>query len=84
MCYSVICYLFQEKLGYLEGPLELPPNDIKLLKDKAKSANKDPSQFKIILGASPAVTDLHYAGEEREDGNHRFPLTGTIEQIYIQ
>ena len=64
-------------MDYVERSLQLLANDIKLLKDKAKAASKDPNQFKIILGSSPTtVSDSHFANK-----NHRFPLTGTIEQI---
>ena len=68
-------------MGYVERPLELLADDIKQLKDKAKSANKDPNQFKIIFGSSPTIVDSGSSTNKTSNEGHRFPLTGTIEEI---
>jgi probable F420-dependent oxidoreductase len=66
-------------LGVIGGPLEYLENTIKIIKDKAKRANKDPNSFKIILLTYPKIIDSKNKTRTEED--QRFPLTGTIDQI---
>ncbi len=64
-------------LGVIAGPLEYLEDTIKTIKDIANKANKDPDNFKVILGTYPNIVD----SESRiTNEGQRFPLTGTIDQ----
>ena len=62
-------------IGVVAGPLEYLDNSVKMLRDEARQAGKDPNQFKILVLTSPHITNSGYKG------NQRFPLTGTIEEV---
>jgi probable F420-dependent oxidoreductase len=68
-------------LAVVGGPLEYTDNIIKTIKDKAKKANKDPNNFKVILLAhlNVALDSKSHSTTTNED--QRFPFTGTIDQI---
>ncbi|MGH9909565.1 MAG: LLM class F420-dependent oxidoreductase [Nitrososphaerales archaeon] len=61
-------------LGVVFGPLEYLDNSVKMLKDEAKRAGRDPNEVKIIVLTSPQVRDSGIKGE-------RFPMTGTSEEV---
>lgn len=61
-------------LGVVFGPLEYLDNSVKMLRDEAKRAGRDPNEVKIIVLTSPQVRDSGSKGE-------RFPMTGTIEEV---
>ena len=63
-------------LGVLAGPLHYLQGSINTIKELAKKAKKSASKFHTIVLAYPNVTDSDLSGQD-----HRFPLTGTIEQI---
>jgi hypothetical protein len=62
---------------YLCYGLEYLENTIKTIKDIANKANKDPNNFKVILGTYPNIVD---SKSQLTNEGQRFPLTGTIDQ----
>ena len=64
-------------IGVVAGPLEYLENSIKMLRDEAKRAGKDPNAFEILVLTSPQVMDS-VSGKK---GSQRFPLTGTIAEV---
>jgi probable F420-dependent oxidoreductase len=71
-------------LAVVGGPLEYTDNTIKAIKDLAKKANKDPSNFKVVLLAHLNIA-LDSKGQSTSstttNEDQRFPFTGTIDQI---
>ena len=66
-------------LGGIGGPLEHLENAMKIMRENANRANKDPKNFQVILLTFPNIVDsgrrtIHEEGQ-------RFPLTGTIDEI---
>ena len=69
-------------LAVVGGPLEYIDNTIKIIKDIANKANKDPNNFKVILMAYPKVAlDSKSQSTSTTNEAQRFPFTGTIDQI---
>ena len=66
-------------LGGVGGPLEHLENTIKVIKDNANKANKDPNNFEVILLTYPNITDSK--SQTTNEESQRFPLTGTVDQI---
>jgi probable F420-dependent oxidoreductase len=65
-------------IGMVVGSLEDFKNTVNMIKDKArKEANKDASNFKIILLTYPNIMDLSPSKRESQ----RSPMTGTIDEI---
>ncbi len=62
-------------IGVVAGPLGYLESSMKMLRDEAKKAGKNPDEFKVLVLTSPVVTDSTQAKGER------FPLTGTIEEV---
>jgi hypothetical protein len=50
-----------------------------MLKDEARKAKKDYGQFKIILEGEIRI--LNYSSSSHKDGQKRFPLAGTSEEV---
>jgi probable F420-dependent oxidoreductase len=67
-------------LAVTAGPLEYLDNTIKVIKEIANKANKDPNNFKVILLAHLNV-DLDSKSQSTTNEGQRFPFTGTIDQI---
>lgn len=63
-------------LAPIGGPLDVLKNNIKSLKDQANKANRDPNELKIIAITFPQITT-----STNNDKSHRFPLTGTVDEI---
>jgi hypothetical protein len=65
------------------GPLEYLDNTIKNIKDIANKANKNPSNFKVILLAhlNVALDSKSQSTSSSANEGQRFPFTGTIDQI---
>jgi alkanesulfonate monooxygenase SsuD/methylene tetrahydromethanopterin reductase-like flavin-dependent oxidoreductase (luciferase family) len=68
-------------LGGVGGPLEHLENTIKVIKDNANKANKDPNNFEVILLTFPNIVDSKKNQTTNEESQRRFPLTGTVDQI---
>jgi probable F420-dependent oxidoreductase len=70
-------------LAVVGGPLEYIDNTIKAIKDIAKKANKDPSNFKVVLLAhlNIALDSKGQSTSSKTNEDQRFPFTGTIDQI---
>ncbi len=66
-------------LGGIGGPLEHLENPMKMIKENANRANKDPNNFQVILLAFPNIVDSN-SRTTHEEGQ-RSPLTGTIDEI---
>jgi probable F420-dependent oxidoreductase len=66
-------------LGGIDGPLEHLENPMKMMKENANRANKDPKNFQVILLTFPNIVDSD-RGTTYEEGQ-RSPLTGTINEI---
>ena len=66
-------------LGGIGGPLEQLENTMKMLKENANKANKDPNKFQVILLTFPKIVDSNSQSTNEKD--KRFPLTGTIDEI---
>jgi hypothetical protein len=66
-------------LGGVGGPLEHLENTMKIVKDNANKANKDPNNFEVILLTFPNIVDSN-SQTTNEEGK-RFPLTGVIDEI---
>jgi len=64
-------------IGVVAGPLEYLQNSIRMLRDEAKRAGKDPNAFDIFVLTSPEIKDFGSA----KKGDQRFPLTGTVEEV---
>ena len=64
-------------IGVVAGPLEYLEYSVKMLRDEAKRAGKDPNAFEILVLTSPQVMDSVSA----KKGNQRFPLTGTVAEV---
>lgn len=64
-------------IGVVAGPLEYLENSIKMLRDKAKRAGKDPKAFEVLVLTAPQVMDSVSA----KKGSQRFPLTGTLAEV---
>jgi hypothetical protein len=56
--------------------LESLDDNIKVLKDKAAKANKNPNDFRIIFIISRKIFNSN-----KEVGNSRIPFTGTIDEM---
>ena len=65
-------------LGQIVGPLEYLENTLKTIKDITNKANKDPNNIKVILFTYPIIVD---SKSQSTNEDHRFPLTGTIDQV---
>ena len=65
-------------LGTFGVPIEQIEENIKSIKQNAKNANKNPTNFKVILLAFPNIVEKN---NEDLDSNHRYPMVGTIDQI---
>jgi probable F420-dependent oxidoreductase len=70
-------------LAVVGGPLEYIDNTIKVIKDIAKKANKDPNNFRVILLAhlNIALDSKSQSTSSKTNEDQRFPFTGTIDQI---
>jgi probable F420-dependent oxidoreductase len=70
-------------LAVVGGSLEYIDNTIKSVKDIAKKANKDPTNFKVILLAhlNIALDSKSQSTSSTTNEGQRFPFTGTIDQI---
>lgn len=70
-------------LAVVGGPLEYIDNTIKSIKDIAKKANKDPTNFKVILLAhlNIALDSKSQSTSSTTKEGQRFPFTGTVDQI---
>jgi probable F420-dependent oxidoreductase len=70
-------------LAVVGGPLEYIDNTIKVIKDIAKKANKDPNNLRVILLAhlDIALDSKSQSTSSKTNENQRFPFTGTIDQI---
>jgi probable F420-dependent oxidoreductase len=66
-------------LGGIGGPLEQLENPMKMIRENASIANKDPKNFKVILLAFPNIVDSNNRTTHEE--GQRSPLTGTIDEI---
>ena len=66
-------------LGGIGGPLEHLENPMKMIKENANRANKDPKNFQVILLTYPNIVDSN-SRTTHEEGQ-RSPLTGTIDEI---
>jgi probable F420-dependent oxidoreductase len=64
-------------LGVLGGPIGQVKDIMNTIRENAKNANKDPNNFRVILLTYPNVVE----SDEKKNGDSRFPLTGTIDQI---
>lgn len=63
-------------IGAVAGPLEYLQAGVNTLREEARKAGKDPSQFKVLVLTFPSVTDSGSGSSSR-----RFPLTGKLEEI---
>ena len=75
----IVNYDINGWLGGVGGPLEQLGNTIKIIKDNAKRANKNPNNFKTILLTFPNLADPK--SQTTIEESKRYPLTGTIDQI---
>jgi alkanesulfonate monooxygenase SsuD/methylene tetrahydromethanopterin reductase-like flavin-dependent oxidoreductase (luciferase family) len=66
-------------LGGVGGPLEYLDNTMKMIKENANRANKDPNNFQVMLLTFPNIVDSN-SRTTLEDGQ-RSPLTETIDEI---
>jgi probable F420-dependent oxidoreductase len=66
-------------LGGISGPLEHLENPMKMIKESANMANKDPKNFQVILLTFPNIYDSNNRTTHEE--GQRSPLTGTIDEI---
>jgi probable F420-dependent oxidoreductase len=66
-------------LGGIGGPLEHLENTMKMIKENANRANKDPENFQVILLTFPNIVESD-RGTTHEEGQSS-PLTGTIDEI---
>jgi hypothetical protein len=66
-------------LGGIGGPLEHLGNSMKMMKEDANRANKDPKNFQVILLTFPNIVESD-RGTTHEEGQSS-PLTGTIDEI---
>ena len=57
--------------------MEYIENNIKSIKVQASRVNKNPDNFKIIIGASPNVIE----GQSSKSEENRFPFSGSIDEI---
>jgi len=64
-------------IGVVAGPLEYLEFSVKMLRDEAKRAGKDPKAFEILVLTSPQVVDSASARK----GSQSFPLTGTVAEV---
>jgi probable F420-dependent oxidoreductase len=64
-------------LGVLGGPIEQVKDIMNTIKENAKRANKDPSNFRVILLTFPNVVESNGGKSD----NSRFPMSGTVDQI---
>jgi hypothetical protein len=55
--------------------LEYIENNIKSIKVQASRVNKNPDNFKIIIGASPNVIE----GQSSKSEENRFPFSGSVD-----
>jgi probable F420-dependent oxidoreductase len=60
-------------------PLERLENNIKILKDKAAKASKNPNEFRIIVLLYPGR--YSNSNKEKEVSNSRISFTGTIDEM---
>ena len=70
-------------LAVVGGSLEYIDNTIKSVKYIAKKANKDPTNFKVILLAhlNVALDSKSQSTSSTTNEDQRFPFTGTVDQI---
>ncbi len=60
------------------GPLEQQEQAIKVLRDSARKANKDPSNIRIVVLTYPNVLD---SSSTSSSNQQRLPMSGTIDEI---
>lgn len=72
-------------LGALGGPIEQIKNIMNTIRENAKKANKDPSNFRVILLTYPKIIESNEqntnSSSSGSGSNNRFPMNGTIDQI---
>lgn len=66
-------------LGLIGGPLEHLENPMKMIKENADRANKDPNNYQVILLTFPNIVDSNNRATHGK--GQRSPLTGTIDEI---
>ena len=59
------------------GPLEQQEQAIKVLRESARKANKDPSNIRIVVLTYPNVLDSSTPSSNQQ----RLPMSGTIDEI---
>jgi len=79
----IVTYDTDGWLAVVGGPLEHLDNTIKTIKDVANKANKNPTNYKVILTAYPkvALDSKSQSTSSSANEGQRFPFTGTIDQI---
>ncbi len=65
-------------LGTFSAPIEQIEENIKIIKQNAINANKNPNNFKVILLAFPNIMEKNNLNS---NGNQNNPMMGTIDQI---
>lgn len=66
-------------LGGIGGSLEHLENHMKMIKENANRANKDPKKFQVILLTFPNIVDSN--SQMANEEGQRVPLTGTIDEV---
>jgi probable F420-dependent oxidoreductase len=68
-------------LGGIGGSLEHLENHMKMIKENANRANKDPKKFQVILLTFPNIVDSNSRSQMADEDGQRVPLTGTIDEV---
>jgi probable F420-dependent oxidoreductase len=66
-------------LGGIGGSLEHLENHMKMIKENANRANKDPKKFQVILLTFPNIVDSN--NQMANEEGQRVPLIGTIDEV---
>jgi probable F420-dependent oxidoreductase len=66
-------------LGGIGGSLEHLESHMKMIKENANRANKDPKKFQVILLTFPNIVDSN--SQMANEEGQRVPLTGTIDEV---
>jgi probable F420-dependent oxidoreductase len=68
-------------LGGIGRSLEHLENYMKMIKENANRANKDPKKFQVILLTFPNIVDSNSQSQMANEEGQRVPLTGTIDEV---
>jgi hypothetical protein len=80
---ATICFVADDCLASLSGPLEYVYNSIKALRDQSIKINRDLNELKIFTLTFPQIMNSSNSGDASDGSSisQRFSFTGTVDDI---